>query len=129
MQHPASQPDSNAEAPRRLLRSSVISSAGTFLSRVLGMVREVVFAALFGDGPGADAFFVAWRIPNFLRRLFGEGAFSQAFVPVLAEYRQKFSVEEVKRLVDHVGGTLSLVLLLVTVIGIIGAPVIGALFA
>lgn len=111
------------------MRSSIITSAGTLLSRVLGMVREVVFAALFGDGPGADAFFVAWRIPNFLRRLFGEGAFSQAFVPVLAEYRQKFSVEEVKRLVDHVCGTLSLVLLLVTVIGIIGAPVIGALFA
>jgi len=110
-------------------RSSLVVSLMTFLSRILGLVREIVFAAVFGDGAAADAFFVAFRIPNFLRRLFAEGAFSQAFVPVLSEYRKQRTFGEVKNLVDHVAGRLSLILVLVTVIGVISAPLLGTLFA
>ena len=110
-------------------RSSLVVSLMTFLSRILGLAREVVFAAVFGDGAAADAFFVAFRIPNFLRRLFAEGAFSQAFVPVLSEYRKRRTFDEIKSLVDHVAGRLSLILVVVTVIGVIAAPVLGTLFA
>jgi len=127
-------PDSSpsaAAAPKRqgLLRSSIITSGGTFLSRILGLVREIVFAALFGDGADADAFFVAFKIPNFLRRLFAEGAFSQAFVPVLSEYRSQRSREEIKAFIDHIAGTLGLVLILITILGVLGAPLISMLFA
>ncbi|MBT5484082.1 MAG: murein biosynthesis integral membrane protein MurJ, partial [Gammaproteobacteria bacterium] len=101
----------------------------TFISRILGLAREIVFAAVFGDGPAADAFFVAFKIPNFLRRLFAEGAFSQAFVPVLSEYRKKHSFAEIKALVDHVSGRLSLILVLVALIGIVAAPVVAGIFA
>ena len=94
-------------------KSSLIVSLMTFFSRILGLVREIVFAAVFGDGPAADAFFVAFRIPNFLRRLFAEGAFSQAFVPVLSEYRKNRSFPDIKALVDHVSGRLSLILCVV----------------
>src|SRR5690606_5222735 len=78
-----------ADSGKRLFLSSAVTSAATFLSRILGLVRDVVFAALFGDSAAADSFFVAFKIPNFLRRLFAEGAFSQAFVPVLSAYRVK----------------------------------------
>ena len=71
---------------RGLMRSGLVVSAMTMLSRVLGLARDVVIATLLGAGDGADAFFVAFKIPNFLRRLFAEGAFNQAFVPVLSEY-------------------------------------------
>jgi len=110
-------------------KSSLIVSLMTFFSRILGLVREIVFAAVFGDGPAADAFFVAFRIPNFLRRLFAEGAFSQAFVPVLSEYRKNRSFPDIKALVDHVAGRLSLILCIVTVIGVVAAPLLGGLFA
>lgn len=112
-----------------LLRSSLVVSSLTMVSRVLGLVREMVFAAIFGDGPQADAFFVAFRIPNFLRRLFAEGAFAQAFVPVLSEYRKTRSFAEVRLLIDHVAGSLGAMLLLVTVLGMLGAPLIAGLFA
>ena len=112
-----------------LLRSSLVVSSLTMVSRVLGLMREMVFAAIFGDGPQADAFFVAFRIPNFLRRLFAEGAFAQAFVPVLSEYRKTRPVAEVRLLIDHVAGSLGAMLLLVTVLGMLGAPLIAALFA
>ena len=71
----------------KLLKSTLVVSLMTFLSRILGFVRDIVIARLLGAGMGADVFFVAFKIPNFLRRLFAEGAFSQAFIPVLAEYR------------------------------------------
>lgn len=123
-------PDTTAAAGHQgLLRSSFVTSGATFLSRVTGLAREMVFAALFGDGPAADAFFVAFKIPNFLRRLFAEGAFSQAFVPVLSEYRSKCSREEIKLFIDRIGGTLSLTLALITAVGIAGAPLLSALFA
>jgi putative peptidoglycan lipid II flippase len=103
----------------------------TTLSRILGYVRDVFVATLVGAGagPAADAFFVAFRIPNFLRRLFAEGAFSQAFVPIISEYRTRRSLEEVRSLASHVSGTLGLVLLVVTAVGVVAAPVIIAIFA
>ncbi len=101
----------------------------TMLSRALGLARDVVFARLIGADSGADAFYVAFKIPNFLRRLFAEGAFSQAFVPVLAEYKQNGSQAAVKELVDRVSGALGLSLLLLTGLAVIGAPVLTLVFA
>lgn len=112
-----------------LLRSSFITAGSTFVSRILGVVRETVFAALFGDGAAADAFFVAFKIPNFLRRLFAEGAFSQAFVPVLSSYRSKSTREEIRLFIDHVAGSLGLILSLVTIVGVLAAPVLAGIFA
>ena len=91
---------------RGLLGSSFVVSMGTLLSRVLGLVRDVVFANLLGAAPNADAFFVAFKIPNFLRRLFAEGAFSQAFVPVLTQVKETGTHAEVKALIDRVAGVL-----------------------
>ncbi len=92
-------------------------------------IRDMVYAQMFGAGSGTDAFFVAFRIPNFLRRLFAEGAFSQAFVPVFSEYQTQRPREELKELVDQVAGTLGAILLLITAIGVIAAPVLILLFA
>ena len=114
---------------RRLFRSTMTVGGMTMLSRVLGLLRDVVLARLFGAGAGADAFFVAFRIPNFLRRLFAEGAFSQAFVPVLSEYKTRRDDVEVRRLLDHVSGTLTVVLFIVTLVGVIGAPLLITVFA
>ena len=97
----------------------------TMVSRVLGLARDVVLARMFGPGDGTDAFFLAFKIPNFLRRLFAEGAFNQAFVPVLSEYRSQRSHAEVKTLVDSVAGSLGAVLLALTVIVVIAAPLIA----
>ncbi len=99
------------------------------VSRILGLVRDMVIARLFGAGSGADAFFVAFRIPNFWRRLFAEGAFSQAFVPVLSEYKTRRSHDEVRALVDDVAGVLAGVLFAVTLIGVIAAPLLVIIFA
>jgi putative peptidoglycan lipid II flippase len=104
-------------------------SAFTFLSRLLGFVRDLVIALAFGASAGTDAFLVAFKIPNFMRRLFAEGAFSQAFVPVLSEYKTQRDPAEVKHLVDAVAGTLSMILLGITLIGVIAAPLWIFLFA
>lgn len=112
-----------------LLRSSGVVGIMTMLSRILGLVRDVVVANYFGASGSADAFFVAFKIPNFLRRLFAEGAFSQAFVPVLSEYRSQRDYAAVKALVDRVAGTLGLALITVTALAVLGAPVLTALFA
>ncbi|MFT6388022.1 MAG: putative peptidoglycan lipid II flippase [Cellvibrionaceae bacterium] len=101
----------------------------TMLSRVFGLARDVVFAHLIGAQSGADAFFVAFKIPNFLRRLFAEGAFAQAFVPVLSEYREKGTKEAVQGLIDRVCGCLGVTLFLLTLMVIIGAPVVTTIFA
>ncbi len=101
----------------------------TFLSRILGFARDLVFAHMFGSNAATDAFFVAFKIPNFLRRLFAEGAFSVAFVPVLTEYRTTRPFEELKAFVDRVAGTLGASLLGVTLLGVAGAPVLISLFA
>ncbi|MEI2743128.1 MAG: murein biosynthesis integral membrane protein MurJ [Candidatus Competibacter sp.] len=114
---------------KSLLKSTGIVSAMTSLSRVSGFIRDMVYAQMFGAGSGTDAFFVAFRIPNFLRRLFAEGAFSQAFVPVFSEYQTQRSREELKELVDQVAGTLGAILLLITAVGVLAAPVLILLFA
>lgn len=101
----------------------------TFLSRIVGFIRDMVMASVFGASPGMDAFLLAFKIPNFMRRLFAEGAFSQAFVPVLSEYRANKSQAEVKTLIDNVFGALTVVLLLVTIIGVICAPILVWIFA
>lgn len=112
-----------------LLRSSAVVSVMTLLSRVLGMVRDMVVASYFGSGAAADAFFIAFKIPNFLRRLFAEGAFAQAFVPVLSEYRTKRTLTEVKLLVDRTAGMLGLILTGITAIGVLASPYVVMVFA
>ena len=119
------------EAPSNsgLLGSSFVVSIGTMLSRVLGLVRDVVLANLLGAAPNADAFFVAFKIPNFLRRLFAEGAFSQAFVPVLTETREQSSHEAVRHLVDRVAGVLGGSLFVLTALAMVMAPWVALIFA
>lgn len=107
-----------------LLRALATVSSMTLLSRILGFVRDFVIARAFGAGFATDAFFVAFRLPNLLRRMFAEGAFSQAFVPLLAEYRSRRGEADTKQLVDHVATTLFLVVMLVTLAGIVGAPML-----
>jgi putative peptidoglycan lipid II flippase len=99
-------------------------SSFTLLSRVFGFVRDVVIARVFGAGLATDAFFVAFKIPNLLRRLFAEGAFSQAFVPILAEYKNQRGEAETRMLLDHVAAFLALVLFVVSLAGVIAAPLI-----
>ena len=107
-----------------LLRALATVSSMTLISRILGFLRDAIIARMFGAGLASDAFFVAFRIPNLLRRLFAEGAFSQAFVPVLAEYRSREGEQGTRLLVDHVASTLSLVLFVVTLLGVAFAPYI-----
>ncbi|HEY6896645.1 MAG TPA: murein biosynthesis integral membrane protein MurJ [Rhodocyclaceae bacterium] len=107
-----------------LLRALATVSGMTLLSRILGFVRDFVIARTFGAGLATDAFFVAFRLPNLLRRLFAEGAFSQAFVPILAEYKNRRGEAETKRLVDHVATALFLAVLAVTAIGMVATPAI-----
>lgn len=96
----------------------------TFISRILGFVRDMVAAQIYGINASVDAFNIAFKMPNFMRNLFAEGSFSQAFVPTLSEYRQQKTEEEVRAFINHVAGNLSLVLLLVTIVGVIAAPVL-----
>ena len=105
-----------------LLRAAATVSSFTLLSRVTGLARDIIIARAFGAGALTDAFWVAFRIPNLLRRLFAEGAFSQAFVPILGEVRTRHEDEAVRVLLDRVALTLFAVLCLVTLVGVIGAP-------
>lgn len=114
---------------KTLLKSTLVVSGMTTLSRVLGLIRDVVIARVFGAGLEMDAFIVAFRIPNFLRRLFADGGFSPAFIPVLSEYRASRSEPELRALVDQTTATLGLVVLAITVFGILAAPVVVAVFA
>ncbi len=114
---------------KSLLKSTTTVGGMTLISRILGFVRDMVIARFFGAGTGADAFFVAFKIPNFMRRLFAEGAFSQAFVPVFTEYRTKKSLPEVKAFAGDVVGTLGVILLVVTLLGVAGASLLVAIFA
>ncbi|MFT5691893.1 MAG: putative peptidoglycan lipid II flippase [Oceanicoccus sp.] len=112
-----------------LFKSSLVVSLMTVLSRVLGLTRDVVVANFIGATVAADAFFLAFKIPNFMRRLFAEGAFSQAFVPVLSEYRTTRPHDAVQALVNRVAGVLGGTLLLVTGLAVMGAPLLTAIFA
>ncbi|HQW21040.1 MAG TPA: murein biosynthesis integral membrane protein MurJ [Rhodocyclaceae bacterium] len=107
-----------------LLRALATVSGMTLLSRILGFVRDSVIAHIFGASMANDAFVVAFRLPNLLRRLFAEGAFSQAFVPILAEYKNRQGVDEAKRLTDHVATLLALTLLAVTLLGVVLTPLL-----
>lgn len=113
----------------RLLRSGAIISAMTMVSRVLGLARDAIIFQYFPAGGALDAFFVAFRIPNLLRRMVAEGAFSLAFVPVLSEYKESRSPEDLQKLLNHVAGTLSLVLFAITILGMILAPLLATIFA
>src|SRR5688572_24044836 len=101
-----------------LLKVLATVSGMTFISRVLGFVRDAIIARVFGAGLATDAFFVAFKLPNLLRRLFAEGAFSQAFVPILAEYKNRRGEAESRLLIDRVSATLALALFAVSVIGV-----------
>jgi len=107
-----------------LLKSTSVVSTMTLLSRILGLVRDIVFARFFGATIVMDAFIVANRIPNMLRRFFAEGAFSQGFVPVMARYKENREHAESREFVDAVAGTLGLVLFIVTLVGVIAAPLL-----
>jgi len=112
-----------------LWRSTLVVSAMTMLSRIAGLVRDMVFLNAFGADKLMDAFLVAFKIPNFMRRLFAEGAFAQAFVPVLSEYRTTKGEAEVKALVDRVAGSLTVILGGLTVFAVIASPALIFVFA
>lgn len=101
----------------------------TLLSRVFGLFRDITLATVFGATGGTDAFLVAFKIPNFMRRLFAEGAFSQAFVPVFTEYKEKHSREALQDLVNHVAGSLGSALLLISLAGVIASPIVAFIFS
>ncbi|WP_313575547.1 murein biosynthesis integral membrane protein MurJ [Pseudescherichia sp.] len=105
-----------------LLKSLAAVSSMTLFSRVLGFARDAIVARVFGAGLATDAFFVAFKLPNLLRRIFAEGAFSQAFVPILAEYKSKQGEDATRVFVAYVSGLLTLVLAIVTIAGMLAAP-------
>ena len=107
-----------------LLRTLAAVSSLTMVSRVLGFVRDFFIARIFGASLVTDAFFVAFKIPNLLRRMFAEGAFSQAFVPILAEYKNRTSIEETRTLIDSISTILLLALVVAAALGIAAAPLI-----
>ena len=111
-----------------LVKSSFLVGSMTFLSRISGFARDVVFANFFGAGSSTDAFFIAFKIPNFFRRLFAEGAFIQSFVPILNDYKSN-KQSELKSFISYVQGNLSLVLLLIVTLGVIFSDSIIGLFA
>ncbi|HTD29348.1 MAG TPA: murein biosynthesis integral membrane protein MurJ, partial [Xanthomonadaceae bacterium] len=112
-----------------MLRSLASFSSMTMISRVFGLVRDMAINAAFGADWRTDAFWVAFRIPNFMRRLFAEGSFSTAFVPVLTEVKETRSLDDVRALVARTAGTLGAVLLLIVAIGVIFAPQVTLLFS
>ncbi len=114
---------------RKLILKTSVVSVMTLLSRVLGLVRDVVFARFFGASLVMDAFLVANRIPNMLRRFFAEGAFSQGFVPVMARYRERHSHDDAREFVDAVAGTFGIILFVVTLFGVVAAPLLVAIVA
>ncbi len=112
-----------------LLKALAQVGSMTFLSRILGFVRDTLIARVFGAGVLSDAFIVAFKIPNLLRRISAEGAFSQAFVPILAEYKSQRSVDATRSLINRVATWLGLILVVVTVLGMLAAPWIVAIMA
>lgn len=113
---------------KKLLRSGILVSGMTLISRVLGLIRDIVVATILGTGVSADVFLFANRIPNFLRRLFAEGAFSKAFIPVLAEYNADNTPDATREFIAKVSGTLGGLITIVTLVAMIASPVVAALF-
>src|ERR1700757_2012393 len=105
-----------------LLRALSTVSGMTLLSRISGLARETIKATAFGAGVQMDAFEAAFRLPNILRRLFAEGAFSQAFVPIFTEYKRQRGDEETRALMGRVEAMLALALIAITLIGVLAAP-------
>jgi len=106
-----------------------VTGTATLVSRITGLLREIVYAVGFGASAFMDAWLVAFKIPNFLRRLFAEGSFSQAFVPVISEYKHKRPQDEVRALVEDVAGTFAVILFVITLVGVVAAPLIILAFA
>lgn len=114
---------------QKLIRSTSVVAFFTLLSRIMGFVRDIILASIFGAGGLFDAFVVAFRLPNFLRRLFGEGAFSQAFVPIMADYRANHSEAETQLFVNHVSGALTFYVSVVVIVAELFSPLIIMIFA
>lgn len=114
---------------KSLLRSTITVGSLTFLSRIFGLIRDITFASFFGASAAMDAFSVAFRIPNLFRRFLGEGALNQAFVPVFSEYRVKHSMDDLRLFLSQISGTLGIVLLGLTILGMLFAPQIVMMFA
>lgn len=113
---------------KKLLKSGILVSGLTLVSRILGLIRDMIVASVLGAGAMSDVFLFANRIPNFLRRLFAEGAFSKAFVPVLAEYNADNDLNKTREFVAKVSGSLGVIVSIVTLVAMVGSPVIAALF-
>ena len=114
---------------KSLFRSASVVSLMTFISRILGFVRDLIAAQCFGVNAGVDAFYIAFKIPNFMRNLFAEGAFSQAFIPVLSDYRQTKTKTEVALFIRHMSASLIIALTVITLIALVTTPYIIKLFA
>ena len=114
---------------KKLIQSTGVVASMTMISRVLGFVRDMLLAIVFGASPAFDAFIIAFKIPNFFRRLFAEGAFSQAFVPILMEYKANYSNEEARDFIGAVGGTLAAALLVMVLLAELLAPLMVMIFA
>lgn len=114
---------------KSLVKSTSVVSLLTMVSRIFGFLRDMVIAHFFGASAVFDAFSVAFRIPNFMRRLFAEGSFSQAFVPVLSAYQKQKNRDEIKQFLNAISGSLGICLCVITVAGMICAPWIVRLFA
>ena len=114
---------------KRLFKSTIVMGSLTLLSRISGFIRDIIFASTFGASVSMEAFLVAFKIPNFMRRLFAEGSFTQAFVPTLSEYKENYSHQETVEFIRHVVGTLGAILLVLTAIGMIFSGVWIYIFA
>lgn len=123
------QSSGDTQSARGLLRATSVVSSMTLVSRILGLARDIVFARFFGAGIVMDAFVIANRIPNMLRRFFAEGAFSQGFVPVMARYREQHQHQDARQFVDAVAGTLGLILFGITLVGVVAAPLLVLIVA
>ena len=117
-----------AKNSSRLLRSGAITAFATFLSRILGMLRDIAIASLLGASLSSDVFFFANRIPNFFRRLFAEGAFSQAFVPVMSKTKNSGDRAALCDLLNKATGTLAVIVFFVCLVGMVGSPIFTAIF-
>lgn len=107
-----------------IFRNAAVISAMTLLSRITGLIRDILIARVFGVSGDTDAYYVAFRLPNLLRRLFAEGAFQQAFVPMLADVKSNRSAEETKSFIDKVASLLGFIVLCVSILGVIAAPIL-----
>lgn len=114
---------------KALFKSTSVVASMTLISRILGFVRDMVAARIFGATAAVDAFYIAFKIPNFMRGLFAEGSFSTAFIPTLSEYKQTRSQEEVQKFIAYIAGTLGVILLGICILGVLGSKGLVSLFA